>query len=467
MVSAQSAHAQLKLVSAANRERDQRPIHARDRRAHRRLTASQLSWLNHTRIKYGPDVSLIDLSAGGVQVETTSPLLPASTVVVELATGNKTWPVPARVLRCHVNAIAPQITYRGGLAFKRPFDFKQIAAVAPTASDVNPVHEYARLNLALKRLTETSATVAPPLSATGKQALDTAFAMIESARSRAAAAPFNSEFGRLLRVLTTALENEGDAAAVVPEIMTRLHRSVPSLTVRLVDPGQTPLTSTDAVFFRVPTEGMDVPDRLVIEFPQDCPLEVWHLQLLEAAAHLITISKDVASSRARAARVEADAALPDASQLPERRGWNRLVVRYLDGHLLKGYGHDFLPARGSVDLWDPDSHSESRITIPFAHLKAVFFVHDFEGDPTHVVAMDAEDPSLRGRRLTVTFVDGEVLRGVTLSYGQSAPGFFMLPLDSTGNNAKIFVPAGAIRHVQFHDASNRTSAPQPVLSAAR
>jgi hypothetical protein len=97
----------------------------------------------------------------------------------------------------------------------------------------------------------------------------------------------------------------------------------------------------------------------------------------------------------------------------------------------------------------------------------VFFVHDLEGNPAHSVSEDAEDPSLRGRRITVTFVDGEVLRGVTLGYSQNAPGFFVSPLDGTSNNAKIFVLAGAIRHVQFRDSSNRTPALQPAVSLAR
>src|SRR5258705_7448263 len=102
MVSGHSANSHLKLVRpATDPELDASGNPGADRRADRRLTVSELSWLNHARIKYGPDVSLIDLSSGGVQIETTSPLLPASTVVIELAAGDQTWPVPARVLRCH------------------------------------------------------------------------------------------------------------------------------------------------------------------------------------------------------------------------------------------------------------------------------------------------------------------------------------------------------------------------------
>jgi len=459
--------APLKLVSSTVDEQPPVGNRGAERRAHRRLTVSELSWLNHARIKYGPDVSLIDLSVGGAQIETTSyPPQPGSTIVIELAAGERTWPVPARVLRCHIASLAPHATYRGAIAFKRPFDFEEIAGVVQHAVDVDPVQEYARLNLALRRRAESTGAGATVLSPTGARALESVFAMIESGRSRESAAPFITEMGRLLRILTTSLENAADPAAIIPEMIGRLHRSVPSLMVRIVDANRASLIRNDAVYFRVPAEGIDVPDCLVVEFPRDCALEAWHLQLLEAGAQLLSVGKDLASSRAPVTEEPAPE-VADAPE-PELRGWNKLVVHYLDGRLLKGYGRDIQPTRGSLELChDPDGPDESRITIPFAHLKAVFFVHDFAGNPEHCPALDADAVSARGRRITVTFVDGEILRGATLGYNQNAPGFFVSPLDPTSNNARIFVLAGAIRHVQFHDAPNRPSAPQPVTALVR
>ena len=439
-----------------------------DRRAHRRLTVAELSWLSHARIKYGPDVSLVDLSVGGAQIETTSyPPQPGSTLVIELSAGERTWPVPARVLRCHLASLAPHPTYRGGLAFKRPFDFEEIAGVVQHGVDVNPVQEFARLKLALKQIAESTDAGGSVLSVTGMRALESTLAMIESGRGRESTVPFINEMGRLLRVMTTALENAADPSTMVPEIITRLHRSVPSLMVRIVDANQASLIRNDAVYFRVPTEGSDVPECLVVEFPRDCALEAWHLQLLEAGAQLVAVSKDLVASSHERAKEEPSSRIDD-KPAPELRGWNKLVVHYLDGRLLKGYGRDLQPTRGSLDLCnDPDGPDESRITIPFAHLKAVFFVQDFAGKPDHLPRPDADDPTARGRRVTVTFVDGEVLRGATLGYSQNAPGFFVSPLDGTSNNTRIFVLAGAIRHVQFHDASSRTSAPQPLTSVRR
>ena len=95
-----------------------------DRRAHRRMIISELSWLNHVKLKYGPEVSLIDLSSHGAQIETSGrPLKPGSTVVIEVAMGERWCAVPSEVLRCHIAGLAPNARYRGALRFKRPFDF--------------------------------------------------------------------------------------------------------------------------------------------------------------------------------------------------------------------------------------------------------------------------------------------------------------------------------------------------------
>src|SRR4030095_715781 len=156
--------------------------------------------------------------------------------------------------------------------------------------------------------------------------------MIESGRSRESAAPFINEMGRLLRILTASPENAADPGARGPEIINRLHRSVPSLMVRIVDASKASLICNDAVYFRVPTEGIAVPDCLVVEFPRDCALEAWHLQLLEAGAQLLAVSKDLASSRERG-KEQPVPEVADEPEPPELRGWNRLVVHYLDGRL--------------------------------------------------------------------------------------------------------------------------------------
>src|SRR5262245_35532055 len=125
-----------------------------DRRAHRRRTLAELPWLREVRVKYGPRAVLIDLSGGGAQLETSGfRLNPGSTVVVELAGHRDESPIPSRVVRCQVTGLVPSPIYRSALEFKRTLIMPVAAGAASSpVVDANPVHEHARLLLALRRL---------------------------------------------------------------------------------------------------------------------------------------------------------------------------------------------------------------------------------------------------------------------------------------------------------------------------
>jgi hypothetical protein len=138
----------------------------------------------------------------------------------------------------------------------------------------------------------------------------------------------------------------------------------------------------------------------------------------------------------------------EAIDAPLPAGWHRLVVRYADGRLLKGYGGEFTASSGSVQVWPTlQSPVSERITVPLSYVKAVFFVRDFSGDPTYV-ERDTEDALRRGRRVEVTFLDGETLVGTTLNYTENGIGFFIQPLDPRSNNARVFIASSAIRQVR-------------------
>jgi hypothetical protein len=49
----------------------------------------------------------------------------------------------------------------------------------------------------------------------------------------------------------------------------------------------------------------------------------------------------------------------------------------------------------------------------------------------------------------VTFHDGEVLVGSTISYRYEGTGFFVQPADPRSNNQRVFVILSAIQHVRF------------------
>ena len=130
-------------------------------------------------------------------------------------------------------------------------------------------------------------------------------------------------------------------------------------------------------------------------------------------------------------------------------GWNRLVVRYLDGTLLKGYSQDFHPTRSYFHLAPSIvSSAEKPSMVPMQQLKAVFFVREFEGDPGYVDNRSFSEAAA-GRRMEVTFVDGEQMVGTTLGYRPDGTGFFIRPADSGGNNLRVFVPPAGVKRVRF------------------
>ena len=184
--------------------------------------------------------------------------------------------------------------------------------------------------------------------------------------------------------------------------------------------------------------------------------EEWQFQYLKAAAHFFALVRQIARYRLSIAPATptGEEGRPGGQAL-QRVGdstlstLNPIVVRYLDGRLMKGFTRDFLASRGAVDLWPSQNPSvESRVSVPFGQLKAVFFVRNLDGDPNYVEPQTLATPTA-GRKVAVTFVDGEELTGFTLTYQPGAVGFFVQPLDPQNNNVRVFVVSQAIRHVRF------------------
>ena len=140
-------------------------------------------------------------------------------------------------------------------------------------------------------------------------------------------------------------------------------------------------------------------------------------------------------------------ATPELQDLPV--GWQRLVVRYLDGQLLRGYSNDFHPDRAHLHLCPTvKCAADARLLVPVARLKAVFFVKSLQGVSERVDA-NTFDHNPRARKVEVTFRDGEVMVGSTLNYKPNGQGFFLQPASSRSNNVRIYVVTPAIRHMRF------------------
>jgi hypothetical protein len=128
----------------------------------------------------------------------------------------------------------------------------------------------------------------------------------------------------------------------------------------------------------------------------------------------------------------------------------KVVLRYANGKILKGFTQDFLPNKDRFHFHPSDKASGEALEVLVKELKAIFFVQDFAGNPQYEERkkyMEGEKPS--GKKVEVTFKDGEVMVGSTLGYDPSRPGFFIFPVDSKGNNVRVFAVSPAVKNVRY------------------
>ncbi len=128
---------------------------------------------------------------------------------------------------------------------------------------------------------------------------------------------------------------------------------------------------------------------------------------------------------------------------------SKLVVRYLDGRVLKGHTLDFSSTKDSFHLLPLDDPQTS-VEVRLSQIKAVFFVKDFMGhqheDERH--SFDGSHPII-GRKIQVTFNDGEVLVGTSEVYMPNRKGFILFPADPRSNAEKVFVVNSSVKEVKF------------------
>ena len=135
----------------------------------------------------------------------------------------------------------------------------------------------------------------------------------------------------------------------------------------------------------------------------------------------------------------------------------KVVVRYRDGRILKGLTQDFFPNKNSFHLFLTDSPSGKPIEVLVKELKAVFVVRDFVGNPQYNERKEyiyGEKPF--GRKVEVTFEDGEVMVGSTMTYHHNPSSFFLFPADPKSNNARVFVILSAVRQVRYLDSIQKS-----------
>jgi len=129
-------------------------------------------------------------------------------------------------------------------------------------------------------------------------------------------------------------------------------------------------------------------------------------------------------------------------------GQVKVVARFMNSELLKGYTNDFFQKKPSFHVGsDPLGRG---IEVVVKDLKALFFVKDFEGNPAHETKQSFDEKGVyQGKKAEVIFVDGEKISGTVLSYDKERPGFFIVPADEECNNTRAFIVSASMKELKF------------------
>ena len=128
----------------------------------------------------------------------------------------------------------------------------------------------------------------------------------------------------------------------------------------------------------------------------------------------------------------------------------KVVARYVNGTIAKGFMQNFSPNRDFFYLTPADNPSGQPLQVSLRRLKAVFVVRNFRGNSQFEERnfyVEGENPP--GLKLEVTFADGEVMVGSTLlNYDPKRQGNFIIPADPNSNNIRVFVISSAVKNVR-------------------
>jgi Family of unknown function (DUF6982) len=123
----------------------------------------------------------------------------------------------------------------------------------------------------------------------------------------------------------------------------------------------------------------------------------------------------------------------------------KMVVRYLDGRVAKGFSPDFIPTGDRFQLMDRLTGDVEEILC--AELKAVFFVQSFDGDADRRQRDDIERVGL-GRKIRVHFRDGETFTGFSASFRPDLAAFVVYPGDPDNNCLQAVILRHSVARVE-------------------
>jgi len=129
---------------------------------------------------------------------------------------------------------------------------------------------------------------------------------------------------------------------------------------------------------------------------------------------------------------------------------NKVVARFRDGKIIKGFTQDFFPNKNVFHISSAERGKDlAEVLVP--DLKALFFVKSFEGNRDH---RKHDHPDVveklsktAGFKLKIVFTDGEQMLALTQGYDPSRKGFFVFSPDPESNWERAFVLRQATKEV--------------------
>jgi hypothetical protein len=127
----------------------------------------------------------------------------------------------------------------------------------------------------------------------------------------------------------------------------------------------------------------------------------------------------------------------------------KVVLRYTDGAIRKGYTPDFDPDRPTFHFQE-DAPGASPMEMGVDGLKALFLVRSLEGSPHYSERKEfVEGDKSYGDKVEVTFGDGEVMQGSSMGYHPDRLGVFLMPPDPKSNNILVYAVLPAVERFRY------------------
>jgi hypothetical protein len=253
-----------------------------DRRAHVRLRPVQLDAPVLARLKPGPLLTLIDVSAGGALIETPARLTPGAHVLIEfLAPGTRRATVlRSRVIRAQVASLDEScVRYRGACSFEQMLRLADLMA-----PEVESRHADCT-GLALRTILEPHVANLPLRSSS------TPAHTLRDLRRMLANTPVTGDEAvtELLDDMSRLAPRCESRRALMAYVDEWLRRRVPLLALRIKPASARPSRADGPLTFTLLASDRDGRERVDVEFRPACVLDDSQVRLLEAGACIISL----------------------------------------------------------------------------------------------------------------------------------------------------------------------------------